>query len=237
MPAGGGRPISLPVRHELVLAAARCWVVLAAVFYAWDVWRTTRVGLSDGAERPLGWDFINYWSGAVLAWRGEATHVYDWFAFHVFEQGVVGAQLDFFHYSYPPVLLILTAPLALLPYVPALAAWLLASWYAFYRALRLALPKGAWLLALATPAIFVNAIGGQNGAWTAALMGGGLGLLIGGRRWPGPVRPVELQTAIGRADSDCPVGRSPMARRGSGGRDGPPVGRGERARLWRRDLD
>jgi hypothetical protein len=94
------------------------------------------------------------------------------------EQSVAGAPLDAYHYSYPPVLLLLTAPLALMPYVPALVAWLAAGWYAFYRALRLAMPsQGALLLALASPAVFINAVGGQNGTWTAALFGGGLSLL------------------------------------------------------------
>lgn len=49
--------------------------------------------------------------------------------------------------------------------------------YAFYRALLLAAPRGALVLSLALPAFLVNAIGGQNGAWTAALLGGGLCLL------------------------------------------------------------
>src|SRR5258707_10279692 len=69
-------------------------------------------------------------------------------------------------------------PLGLMAYVPALLAWLAAGWYAFYRALRLAMPgQGTLLLALAAPAVFINAVGGQNGTWTAALFGGGLGLL------------------------------------------------------------
>src|SRR5262249_41169403 len=64
------------------------------------------------------------------------------------------------------------------PYVPALLVWLSAGWFAFYSALRLALPGGgALLLAAATPAAFINTIAGQNGTWTAALFGGGLGLL------------------------------------------------------------
>jgi arabinofuranan 3-O-arabinosyltransferase len=83
-----------------------------------------------------------------------------------------------YHYSYPPTLLVLTAPLALIPYVPALVLWLCAGWFAFYRALRIAMPDGrALLLALATPAVLINAIAGQNGTWTAALFGAGLGLL------------------------------------------------------------
>ena len=40
----------------------------------------------------------------------------------VFEQAVVGAALDAYHYSYPPVLLLLITPLALMAHVPALLA-------------------------------------------------------------------------------------------------------------------
>ena len=36
----------------------------------------------------------------------------------VFGQAVVGASLDAYHYSYPPVLLLLTTPLALMAPVP-----------------------------------------------------------------------------------------------------------------------
>ena len=62
--------------------------------------------------------------------------------------------------------------------MPALLASLAAGWYAFYRALRLAMPgQGALLLALAAPAVFINAVGGQNSTWTAALFGSGLSLL------------------------------------------------------------
>ena len=48
---------------------------------------------------------------------------------------MAGAPIDAYHYSYPPIFLLLTAPLALLPYVPALGVWLAAGWFAFYRAL------------------------------------------------------------------------------------------------------
>ena len=68
----------------------------------------------------------------------------------------MGAALDAYHYSYPPVLLLLLiTPLALMAHVPALLVWLAAGWYAFYRALRLAMPgQGALLLALAAPGGF-----------------------------------------------------------------------------------
>ena len=151
------------------------WIAVAAAAYAVDLWRQTQVHLTNGALRPFGDDFINYWSGAYLAWHHRAADIYNWNAFHAFETGVVGAAIDFYHYSYPPVLLVLTAPLAVIPYVPALFAWLIAGWLAFYATLRALLPgRDGLLLALATPAVFINAVGGQNGTWTAALLGGGL---------------------------------------------------------------
>ena len=167
-----------PLRIESLRPIAISWIAVSAVAYIAYLWSQTRAGLSDGSGGPFGDDFINYWSGAFLAWHQRAGDVYDWNAFHAFQDNLTGASLDFFHYSYPPVLLLLTAPLALIPYVPALACWLAASSYAFYRALSLAMPGGSVaLFAFATPALFLNTLGGQNGAWTAALFGGGLCLL------------------------------------------------------------
>jgi hypothetical protein len=160
------------------ITVARSFVAVAGLCYAVDLYRQTSDHLTNGAGRPFGDDFINFWSGAFLALNGRAAEVYDFNAFHAFEQSVAGAQLDFYHYSYPPVLMLITAPLAAIPYVPALFVWLAAGWAAFYQALKLAMPGGgALLLALATPAVLINALGGQNGTWTAALFGGGLCLL------------------------------------------------------------
>ena len=51
---------------------------------------------------------------AFLALHGRAVQVYDLAG----AQSVASATIDFYHYSYSPVLLA-TAPLALTPYVPA----------------------------------------------------------------------------------------------------------------------
>jgi hypothetical protein len=163
---------------NIAITVARSFVAAAAFGYLFDLWHQTRDHLTNGALRPFGDDFINYWSGALLALHGRAGQVYDLAGFHAFEQSVAGATIDFYHYSYPPVLLLLSAPFALIPYVPALFVWLAAGWYAFYRALRATMSDGgALLLALATPAVLINAIAGQNGTWTAALLGGGLSVL------------------------------------------------------------
>jgi hypothetical protein len=148
--------------------------VIAAITYVIDLLHQLRDGWSDGVGRAFGDDFINYWSGAFLALHGRAAEVYDFAAFHAFQTSMAGPHIGFYHYSYPPVLLLLSLPLALIAYVPALGLWLLTTWFGFYRALRLSGADGILLLSLATPALFVNALLGQNGALTAALLGGGL---------------------------------------------------------------
>lgn len=161
---------------------ALAWAIAAAAFFCFDLLRDTGQGLT-ARGRPIGDDFVNFWSGAWLAWHGRAADIFNWPAYHAFQQSIVGLDIGPYNYSYSPVLLVLTAPLAALPYLPGLAAWIAASWFAFFHALRLALPGGgALLFAAATPAVFVNALGGQNGCWTAALLGGGLSLL---ERHPG----------------------------------------------------
>jgi hypothetical protein len=173
-PSGGSDLLTNPARLRLI---AWLWVALAAVAWLIDLLRQTREGLSNGLGRPFGDDFVNYWSGAFLAFHGRVAEVYDFAAFHAFEQAVTAPSIQYYHYSYPPVLLLLTLPLAVIPYVPALFVWLGATWYAFYRALRLTGHAGALLLSLAVPALFISAVGGQNGAMTAALLGGGLMLV------------------------------------------------------------
>jgi hypothetical protein len=163
-----------PARLRII---AWLWIGLAFVAYLLDLLQQTKDGLSNGLGRPFGDDFVNYWSGPFLALHGRVAEVYDFAAFHAFEQSVTAQTIQYYHYSYPPLMLLLTLPLALIPYVPALFVWLSATWYVFYRALKLTGSEGVLLLSIATPALFVSAVGGQNGAMTAALLGGGLMLV------------------------------------------------------------
>ena len=115
---------------------------------------------------------------------------------------MVGASLDAYHCSYPPVLL-LTTPLARMAHVPALLAWLAAGWYAFLHCVWRCRAQGALLLALAAPAVFINAVGGQNSTGTA-LFGGGLSLLratAAARRRI--AQTADLQAAAKAADPGC----------------------------------
>jgi len=173
-------PFALPVLNDdaLLRKVAHVWIALTAAFCLFDIWRKTGIGWTDGDGRPIGDDFINYWSGSFLALHGRAAEIYHWPAYHAFQEQLAGAWISpNYNYSYPPVMLALALPFGLLPYLPALGLWLIGGWYAFYRALRLAMPDKALIVALATPAVFINTYCGQNGVWTAAFLGGGLMLL------------------------------------------------------------
>ncbi len=154
---------------------AGVWIFVATVALVVEFAGYFEAGLTNGRGYPLGQDFINMWAGAKLTALGRTEEIFDFGAFHAFHLSVVGASIQLYHYSYPPVMAVLSLPLAALPYVPAPVVWLVGSTALFAFAARCALPwPRAVLFALATPALFISLIAGQNGALTAALLGGGL---------------------------------------------------------------
>lgn len=170
---GGGAFFS----EQRVLRVARIWLCVAAPLLLFILTRQMRDGWSDGTGAPFGEDFINFWSGARLALDGQWPIVYDIAALHAYQNQVVGAEIGLYHYSYPPVAWLLTAPFGALPYLAGWAAWQAGGWLAFALALRRVLSSQWLILSLAAPAVFLNASAGQNGCWTAAAIGWGMILL------------------------------------------------------------
>lgn len=164
--------------HERLL----CWGIVAAVvslaLLAGDAFAHLTHGVTNGTGEQLARDFINYWSGAKLAMAGQALQAYDRSAFHLYQQTLIGPASEFKIYGYPPVLMLLCRPLAVLPYVPALMLWVVGG--ISLAALPLAALVGwrsALIALVGAPAAFWNLYSGQTGHFTAALLGGGLLLL------------------------------------------------------------
>jgi hypothetical protein len=136
------------------------------------------------AAGPLGGDFANYYTGALAAAGGHASLVYDQAWFYALEAKAAAgaawlpvARLAVF-YSYPPVALLLTLPLVLLPLVPAMLCWVvLGAAVCFALLRRLVGWQAAALASVGAPAAVFNLIGGQNGFVTAALLAGGMSVL------------------------------------------------------------
>jgi Glycosyltransferase family 87 len=163
--------------ERLAVWGSACAIISIALLSA-DVVTHLTNGVTNAAGEQLARDFINFWSGAKIALGGHAAAAYDPDAFHAYQQSLVGPDSAFKLYSYPPVAMLLCWPLAGLSFINALTLWVAAG--ALLCAWPLARSIG-WKLALlavvAAPAAFLNVFSGQNGYFTAALIGGGLALI------------------------------------------------------------
>ena len=160
-------------------------IILIGVYLVALVWLlATSHGGIDYAGRPLGTDFSDVWSAGRLALSGHPASIYDPAAHYAAQQAAFhDPKIPFYGWHYPPMFLLAASALALLPYLGALIAWQGLTLPLYLAVMRsIAREKGAVLLALAFPAVYMNLTHGQNGFLTAALIGGGL-LLLDRRPW------------------------------------------------------
>jgi arabinofuranan 3-O-arabinosyltransferase len=131
----------------------------------------------DRAGQPT--DFVAVWSAGKLALGGHPAMVYDWPAHKLVEESAVGHPFDgYFGWHYPPTFLFVAILLALLPYTTAYMAWTLGTFPAYLASIRAIVgDRSGYLLAAAFPAVLANAVVGQNGFLTTALIGGALVLM------------------------------------------------------------
>src|SRR5438552_2495725 len=100
--------------------------------------------LIDPFGKPIGTDFIAFWSAGKLVLGGDPAAAYDYARVSAVQLGALpwreGAAVPIFPWHYPPMFLIIAAGLALLPYGAALAAWLSATLLAYLATIRAILP-------------------------------------------------------------------------------------------------
>ena len=138
----------------------------------------TAAGLSDGYGHDLGDDVILFWSGGRLAAQGKAALAYEPAAFQAVGEAVVGPFGTYRIYVYPPIAMLLSLPLGVLGYVPALIVWLVSGAGLMVALLRRLVGwRVAALALIAVPASALNLLTGQNGYFTAGLLAGGLMIL------------------------------------------------------------
>ena len=155
-------------------AQAYTRILLAVTLIGAAGWVALSSGGLDREGKPIGTDFVGFYAASRLALDGRPELVYDVGAHWAAQKALFGSKLGYTAFFYPPTALLISLPLALAPYFWSLAAWLMATGYAFYRVLRLYLPSLEPMAFLALPAVFVNAAHGENGFLSAALIGGGL---------------------------------------------------------------
>ena len=128
----------------------------------------------DGAGVPS--DFVGLWSAGKLVLAGHPAAVYDWPTLKSMEESAIGHPFDgFYGWRYTPTYLLVATVLAVLPYATATMAWTLGTFLAYLATTRaIVSDRIGYLLAAAFPAVLANAVIGQNGFLTAALIGGTL---------------------------------------------------------------
>lgn len=132
----------------------------------------------DITGNQIGRDFINVWAAPQLAFDGRLRTLFDMQGYHEAIGALFGHPLPFHNWSYPLFTLPAFWPLTQLPYFVALAVWTLGLWAAFAAIALSQIERSnrayALLALLLAPACLINAVSGQNGFLSAALMLGGV---------------------------------------------------------------
>lgn len=191
---------TLPDRLPRTLAWLIFCAYLATVaFFYIDGYRSAQRG-----ESPLFTDFTPIYAASLQLQSEPAENLYNPQLRYQAEIAAAQAaydqrlnpeqahQVGFSAWMHPPVFMLFSLPLAALPYLPALFAWLLLTAIPYLLAMRAILPaRSAWIFALAAPPVFFNLIYGQTGFLTAGLIGLGLSQL--------KLRPTVAGICIGLA--------------------------------------
>lgn len=144
-------------------------------YYHMGLWTIADDGFSEVSRRLPYWDFTNLWAGSRIALEGHVGILFDVDAYRAALRAMFSPDLPDQEWSYPPSIILFGAPFALLPILPAYLIWTFGTITLLHLAIRpLRLPPMLHIAALASPAVFTNALFGQNGALTAALLIGGL---------------------------------------------------------------
>jgi arabinofuranan 3-O-arabinosyltransferase len=177
-----GVPVSL-------FAACFALACINAAFFPAGLFSGVWIWGADGLGIPT--DFVNVWAAGKLALQGHPALAWDWDVQRQIELDLLRQDFPgYFAWHYPPPFLFVAALLAQLPYTLAFAGWVYASFIPYALAMRAIVGRGfGLLLAAGFPALFSNALVGQNGCLTAALVGGTLYWL--------PVRPVLAGICLG----------------------------------------
>lgn len=122
----------------------------------------------------IGRDFLNTWMGGRSALAEGPAAWFDFEAYNDLLRSLVGVKESYF-WSYPPHVLLFIWPFGLMPYLPAFALWSVLGLVLFlYAASAGGVERKHLLFVAVAPAVAINAIVGQNGCFTAALLIGGL---------------------------------------------------------------
>lgn len=158
----------IPTFGLLGLAAWATTFYFARRLYYFDLERLT--GLHVSRQVLIGRDFVNVWTGGLLARLGDLGVIYDVPAYRFVLRKAMELG-GIYAYSYPPHTLLLAVPFSLFSYPVALALWTAVGAALFCHAARpyLSRVRLPMLVALILPGSLVNIWAGHYGFLVGAL--------------------------------------------------------------------
>lgn len=124
--------------------------------------------------KPIGADYITYWSASLMAERGELVNSYRLDAIAAVQK-LAAPVTSVWGWFYPPTFALLLAPLTTDDYFLSWAIFSLVTMLVFMAAIWLVKPPKLFMPALLlAPAVFINLGNGQNASLTAGIAGIGL---------------------------------------------------------------
>jgi arabinofuranan 3-O-arabinosyltransferase len=139
------------------------WLVMQLVSHRWVV---------DAGGHAIVTDFLAPYTAGRLALAGHAVAAYSDSAQHAAETAIAGQNFaGRLGWPYPPQYFLILAPLACLTYLQAFLAWILVTVSGYAATIGVIACRRAALFALAAPWCLADLIVGQNGFFTAALIG------------------------------------------------------------------
>jgi len=155
----------------------------AAYFSHWWIYDPNGQGIPT--------DFVNVWAAGRMVLDGHPALAWDWDLQKQVELDLLKQDfIGYFAWHYPPPFLFVATVLASLPYSVAFVGWVSVSIIPYIAMMRAIVGRNfGFVLAIAFPMVMNNALVGQNGFLTAALIGGTLYLM--------PVRPVLSGICLG----------------------------------------
>jgi arabinofuranan 3-O-arabinosyltransferase len=150
------------------------WGVISAYALAlvWRAFRHQWAVLATGYPRCI--DFGWMWLSGKFATSGQLARIFDYSAFSTAELAFFGPKnCPYFNgFDYPPTFLFFTYPLGWMPYLMALAVWVIVTFALYEAAVFAIVSRRAALVVAATPFfVAVNMDFGHTGFLSAALIG------------------------------------------------------------------
>ncbi len=145
------------------------------------VWLHHRYLVTPPNIGPIGLDFLPFWGASHFVLQGHALDAYN---IEVMNRAQLAAEPwakqmgGVMPWLYPPIMMLLLAPIALLPFSYAYAAYALVGFALYYTALRRTAPwRDARLAIVGFPGVLLVIVAGQIALYTTALAGFSLALL------------------------------------------------------------